>query len=40
MDDIEAWIIAQLEPPLTASDAPGNVRMDGPGGLTIRAESD
>jgi hypothetical protein len=40
MDDVEAWIIAQLEPPLTAPDEPGNVRMDGPGGLAIRAESD
>jgi hypothetical protein len=38
--DIEAWIIAQLEPLLTAPDALADVRIDGPGGLTIRAESD
>jgi hypothetical protein len=35
--DVETWIIAQLEP--MQPDASGEVTMNGPGALTIRAEA-
>jgi hypothetical protein len=34
--DVEAWIIAELEP--MRPDAPGEVTMDGPGGLSVHLE--
>src|SRR5690348_3353405 len=36
--DVEAWTISQLEPLLTPPYTLADVRMDGPGGLAIRAE--
>jgi hypothetical protein len=38
--DVEAWIIAQLEPIAAAPETPGEVTMDGPAGLGFIAEID
>jgi hypothetical protein len=37
--DVEAWIIARLEPVVAPPDAPAEVSLDGPGGLVVRAEA-